>query len=165
LYDLYIKLDRNKDEKISHEEGVDFIKKTFSLIDSNSDCFINDDEIVDLLKKLDVPFDMSLAFKLVLQKYTTMISEVMEEIVSRADINMDNTTTREEFVGFQDFQLIPLMNPLIHVIGHPHSGEFTHLFSPRKQEANMEVAMNSLQALMDQDEYTKSSPTTTCPGA
>merc|ERR1712243_187237 len=73
LYNLYVKMDKNKDERLTQYEATDFIKRTFDIIDSNEDCFIEEEEISYLLKDLNVAEDMQLAIQLILKKYLTLI--------------------------------------------------------------------------------------------
>merc|ERR1712002_813449 len=67
VYNFYTKLDRNKDERLDQNEAIDFIERTFAVIDSNADCFIDEGDVASFFKKLGVKPDIQLAIKLILK--------------------------------------------------------------------------------------------------
>ena len=49
-------------------EALDFISKLFTLINTDSDCKIDVNEVLELLNGLEVPWDHQLAVKMVLDQ-------------------------------------------------------------------------------------------------
>merc|ERR1712112_76845 len=89
LYNLYTKVDRNKDEKLDQTEAIDFIKRTFHIMDSNNDCFIDEGDVGNFLKKVGVKPDIQLAIKLILKKYLTLANFLIEQFEEKADKDQD----------------------------------------------------------------------------
>jgi hypothetical protein len=170
LYSLYAKVDKNKDEKLTQEEALDSLKRTFSIIDSNSDCFIDEDEVVGLLEMLNVPENIQLAVRLVLKQYLTLGSSLVKQFTEKADVNDDGEVTMEEVVNFNDFNFIAEKIPAFVDFGHP-SGAFYHLIGSgrrRSRQRSEEIAaiwLRGLQGLMENPVYySESGPTIQCPG-
>merc|ERR1711962_1268981 len=130
LYNLYTKVDRNKDEKLNQTEAIDFIKRTFHIMDSNSDCFIDEGDVGNFFKKLGVKPDIQLAIKLTLQKYLTLANFLIEQFEEKADKDQDGRVTVEEIIGFEDFDFVEDSFPMITVLGYP-GGAFSYLISGR----------------------------------
>ena len=68
-------LDRDKDERLTQAEALDFLSKLFTVINNNdpdndndADCKIDVNEVLRLLKVLQVPWDHQLAVKLFLDQ-------------------------------------------------------------------------------------------------
>merc|ERR1712080_705591 len=168
LYNLYTKMDRNKDERLTQYEAVDFIKRTFDIIDSNEDCFIEEGEISNLLKDLNVAEDMQLAIQLILKKYLTLIKFMMEQFVKRADKDEDGRVTLEEILNFDDFSFIESSLRMMSRLAAP-GGAMYYLadlgpWSRGREYQALEGWLNALQELMVRPEYSTDSPTTQCPG-
>ena len=84
-------LDRDKDERLTEAEALDFISKLFTVInndpdndtvinkdqknDTNSDCKIDANKVLKLLEVLEVPWDHQLAVKLVLDQVSCVCLE------------------------------------------------------------------------------------------
>merc|ERR550525_2105145 len=68
IYNFYNKLDRDTDERLTKAEALDFISKLFTLINTDSDCKIDVNEVLELLNGLEVPWDHQLAVKMVLDQ-------------------------------------------------------------------------------------------------
>jgi len=164
LYNLYSKLDRNKDERLSQEEAIDFIKRTFALIDSNSDCFVDADEVVALFKKLNMSWDRTLAIKLTLQKYLSLANALMEQFVGRADKDDNGRVTVEEVIGFEDFDFKNEIVSIAPYLGAPREVFYLIGERARGDEGNLEVWLTALQQLLDHTEYTDPIPSTSCSG-
>jgi len=168
LYNLYIKMDKNKDERLTQYEATDFIKRTFDIIDSNEDCFIEEEEISYLLKDLNVAEDMQLAIQLILKKYLTLIKFMMEQFVKRADKDKDGRATLEEILNFDDFDFIESSIPMMSQLGSP-GGAMNYLahLGPwsrgREEYQVVAVWLNALQNLMERPEYSGDN-LNTCPG-
>jgi Ca2+-binding EF-hand superfamily protein len=106
LYNLYSHLDRNKDEALSRDEASDFIRRIFSVIDTNSDCHIDSDEVVAMLARFEVPWDQQLAVKMLMEQYLSLVSYIVKTFVEQADMNNLNIVTMEEVINFNDFEFI-----------------------------------------------------------
>merc|ERR1712112_687546 len=173
VYNFYIKLDRNKDERLDQNEAIDFIKRTFALMDSNADCFIDEGDVGSFLKKLGLKPDLQLAIKLILRKYLTLASFIIEQFEEKADKDQDGRVTVEEIIGFEDFDFVEDSFPMITALGYPN-GAVSYLISggggrggPGRYEREREVIaawLTTLQELMDQPEYSLPTPSTSCTG-
>merc|ERR1712180_258237 len=172
LYHFYTKLDRNKDEKLNQTEAIDFIKRTFHIMDSNSDCFIDEEDVGNFFKKLGVRPDIQLAIKLTLQKYLTLANFLIEQFEEKADKDQDGRVTVEEIIGFEDFDFVEDSFPMITALGYPN-GPVSYLISGgyagpggrrERQEERVAVWLRALQELMEQPEYSLPKPSTTCSG-
>jgi len=171
LYNFYTKVDRNKDENLNQTEAIDFIKRTFHIMDSNNDCFIDEGDVGNFFKKLGVKPDIQLAIKLTLQKYLTLANFLIEQFEEKADKDQDGRVTVEEIIGFEDFDFVEDSFPMITALGYP-GGAFSYLISggydgPGRREREREVVaawLTTLQELMDQPEYSLPTPSTSCSG-
>ena len=108
-YNLYIKLDKNKDEKLSREEAENFLRQTLSTVDLNSDCHIEVDEVVGLLQRLKVTWDKQIAVRMILNHYLTLASQVVKVFAERGDVDKDGQFTVEEMFGFNDFNIAEIV--------------------------------------------------------
>ena len=109
IYNLYIKLDKNKDERLSRDEAENFLRQTLSTVDLNSDCHIEVDEIVGLLQGLKVTWDKQVAARTILTHYLNLASQVVKVFAERWDANKDGTFTIEELFDFNDFDIIEII--------------------------------------------------------
>merc|ERR1711990_225669 len=163
VYNFYSNLDRNTDEKLAKEEALVFIRRLFTMIDSDSDCHITTDEVVALLKDVEVTWDNQLAARMVLQQYLTLTSSIVNTFIHRADANGDSKVTVEEVLAFNDFDFIEDdVVPTVATLGYPH-GSFLHLvgadYGPRRRtrEEDEELTamwFRSLQNLMGKPTFT-----------
>ena len=126
VYNFYSNLDRNTDEKLAKEEALDFIRRLFTMIDSDSDCHITTDEVVALLKDVEVTWDNQLAARMLLQQYLTLTSSIVNTFIHRADANGDSKVTVEEVLAFNDFDFIEDVVSTMENLGYPH-GPVRHL--------------------------------------
>ena len=109
VYNLYIKLDKNKDEKFSRDEAENFLRQTLSTVDLNSDCQIEVDEVVGLLQRLKVTRDKQIAVRMILTHYLTLASQVVKVFAERGDADKDGTFTVEELFNFNDFNIAEIV--------------------------------------------------------
>jgi len=170
IYNFYSNLDRNTDEKLAKEEALDFIRRLFTIIDSDSDCHITTDEVVALLKDVEVTWDNQLAARMLLQQYLTLTSSIVNTFIHRADANGDSKVTIEEVLAFNDFDFIEDVVPTVLNLGYPH-GSFVHLvgnsrgFRRRTREEREELwAMwfRALQNLMSKPTFFGGAAETSC---
>jgi len=157
LYRLYTQLDRNMDDKLSREEAIDFIRRTFILIDFNSDCYIDVDEIVHVLRMVEIPWDYQLAVKLILEQYLTLGSFIVKHFVEKADMNNDGRVTIMEVFGFRDFSFIDWIKPVVVDMGTP-TGAMDYLqtrpwTTQLKNEELVSMWLNGLQNLLELPTY------------
>merc|ERR1712002_1228260 len=171
VYNFYTKLDRNKDERLDQTEAIEFIKRTFHIMDSDADCFIDEGDVGRFFKKLGVKPDIQLAIKLILKKYLTLANFIIEQFEEKADKDQDGRVTVEEIIGFEDFDFVEDSFPMITALGYP-GGAFSYLISggydgPGRRERERDVVaawLTTLQELMDQPEYSLPTPSTSCSG-
>merc|ERR1711890_170484 len=166
VYNFYTQVDKNKDEKLSRGEAMDFIRRTFAIIDSNSDCYIDEDEVVSLLERVGVPSDQQLAVRLVMQQYLTLGSSLIKQFTAAADVDGDGTTTVQEVIDFNDFNFIEWNMLVVTSMVQP-SRAWDYLISPRRYgpRSGQEIIamwLTSLQELMDQPAYSGALPDNQC---
>jgi len=167
IYNFYSTLDRNTDERWARDEAMDFIRRLFTMIDSDSDCHITTDEVVALLKDVGVTWDQQLAVRLLLQQYLTLASSIVNTFINRADDNKDSKVTIEEVLTFNDFDFIEDVLPTVVDLGDPR-GSFSHLIGSYRRRTREEdeemVAMwfRALQNLMEEPIFTGGAPETYC---
>jgi len=163
FYNLYTKLDQNQNDGLSRGEAMSFLRRTFSVIDSNSDCSIEETEVVSALAKVKLPSDQRLAVSLILKQYLTLGSFLVKEFTERADADSDGRVTEEEVLNFTDFDFIESMAPMVVDLGQP-SGALLHLVgssryhrhSRDRDQEFMAMWLLSLQELLQQPEYSAS---------
>jgi hypothetical protein len=169
VYNLYSKLDRNKDERLSREEALDFLWRTFVLIDSNSDCFITEDEVVALLRQVGVPGDIQLAVRLILKQYLTLGSYLVLQFAEKARTGSLRVTV-EDVIDFNDFDFIEEMIPAVLQLGAPSGAVFYLTGGGRRDRSRerdqdfLEVWLTVLQDLLEQSVYSDPSVIPQCPG-
>ena len=117
-------------------EALDFISKLFTLINTDSDCKIDVNEVLELLNGLEVPWDYQLAVKMLLDQVRkwfsglglldnlqelTLVSHLVKNLVERANKDEDGEVTIEEIVTFNDFEFIENAFPAVLELGEPGS--------------------------------------------
>jgi Ca2+-binding EF-hand superfamily protein len=126
LYNLYNHLDQDKDEALTRDEALNFIHRTFDAIDTNTDCHIDSDEVVALLQRVGVPWDLKLAVKMLLEQYLTLASHIVNAFVKKADVNNLNKVRVEEVINFNDFEFSEKAGDVFMSMLYP-SGALSHL--------------------------------------
>ena len=127
IYTAYTLLDENQDEKLSMDEMLDFLTRTFTKLDQNGDCNINLEEIIDALDGSGLALDFQLGIKLVGQQYLTIAKYMIDQVVSNADTNEDTIVTLEEILQFSDFSLIDSSVRVALIMGDPNMGVVSYL--------------------------------------
>ena len=143
LYNLYSRLDQDRNEKLSLEEAMDFIQRTFAAIDGNLDCHIDEEEIVSLLRQVGLPGHIQLAVKMILQQYLTIGRYLVHEFIQRAGTNQDDQVTIQDVFAFTDWDFIDEQIPAVATLGHP-GGSIDLLLGGRRQsreESEKSLAM------------------------
>merc|ERR1712080_337117 len=100
----------------------------------NSDCSIEETEVVSALAKVKLPSDQRLAVSLILKQYLTLGSFLVKEFTERADTDSDSRVTEEEVLNFTDFDFIESMAPMVVDLGQP-SGTLLHLVGSSRYPA------------------------------
>merc|ERR1712080_572535 len=124
----------------------------------NSDCSIEETEVVSALAKVKLPSDQRLAVSLILKQYLTLGSFLVKEFTERADADSDGRVTEEEVFNF-----IESMAPMVVDLGEP-SGALLHLVGSSRYHRHsrdgdqefMAMWLLSLQELLQQPEYSAS---------
>ena len=106
IYTAYTLLDEDQDEVFTAEELLTFLRKLFTIIDKNENCYIGQEEFIDMLGENDLPNDYQLGVKLVSQHYLTLAQYFVDEFLAVADANTDGELTLEEALQFSGFDLI-----------------------------------------------------------
>lgn len=110
---------------------MNFIHRTFALIDSDSDCHIDETEVVDLLDKVEVPVGDQLAVRLILKQYLTLGGVLVQQFTEKADVDRDSRVTMEEVLAFDSFTFIEESIPVVVGLGSP-SGALGYLINARR---------------------------------
>jgi len=160
IYNFYNKLDRDTDERLTKAEALDFISKLFTLINTDSDCKIDVNEVLELLNGLEVPWDYQLAVKMVLDQELSLVSHLVKNLVERANKDEDGEVTIEEIVTFNDFEFIENAFPAVLELGEPGSS-VGYLVSPgcrrgcgrEEREALVAMWFTALQNLMEKPTF------------
>jgi len=165
VYKFYTRLDVDQNEELTLKEAMDFLERTFTILDTNSDCKIDIEEIVTLVTSLGMSQSYGLAVETILVRYTKLANFLINETIRMADRDRDGRMTFSEIWNFDDWSRIEeLMNTAMH-IGYPTMGTAFYIKGDnmllgwrnnQRPEFN-EKAMEALLNLMEHSEYT--SPT------
>jgi len=126
LYYLFKKMDKNEDDRISKSEAIEFLRRSLNMIDSNSDCHIDEDELLGLISKLDTATNFGAAFgekvtqlelSLVLKQFFTIGNFIVSQFVNRVDKNHDGKVTLVEVRSFDDYDIAFKILPVIERLG------------------------------------------------
>eukprot|EP00092_Neocalanus_flemingeri_P077519 GFUD01096286.1.p1 GENE.GFUD01096286.1~~GFUD01096286.1.p1 ORF type:complete len:535 (-),score=109.46 GFUD01096286.1:125-1507(-) len=128
LYTAYTLLDEDQDEKLTMEELLSFLRRTFKIIDKSGDCYINIEEVIAALNESNLPDDFQLGLKLVGQQYLTLAKYTVDRFITKANTNDDGKVTFEEIVKFADFPFIDSIIPIVALMGYPHVPTVQYLF-------------------------------------
>merc|ERR1719184_272217 len=165
VYKFYTRLDVDQDEQLTLREAKDFLERTFTILDTNSDCKIDIEEIVNLVTSLGMSQSYGLAVEPILVRYTKLANFLINEAIRMADRDRDGRTTFSEIWNFDDWSRIEeLMNAAMH-IGYPTMGTAFYIKGDNmllgwrnlQRPGFKEKAMEALLNLMEHSEYT--SPT------
>merc|ERR1719228_644334 len=127
LYKLYIQVDKDTNEFLSLEEARDFIKRTFTLIDTNSDCKISEEEIVAVTDTIGLPKSTGLAVKLILQQYTAILDYFFTQLILKGDTHELGRSTWDDIAQIEDWVWADSMVITVASLGHPNMGPIYHL--------------------------------------
>merc|ERR1712112_148445 len=128
------------------------------------------DEMVALMKDVEVTWDNQLAARMLLQQYLTLTSSIINTFIHRADVNGDSKVTIEEVLAFNDFDFIVDVVPTVWNLGYPQ-GSALHLvgadYGPRRRtrEEDEELTamwFRALQNLMGKPTFTGGAEETSC---
>jgi len=156
IYNFYNKLDRDTDERLTKAEALDFVSKLFTLINTDSDCKIDVNEVLQLLNELEVPWDQQLAVKMLLNQELSLVSYLLKNLVERADKDGDGEVTIEEILNFSDFEFIESAFHAVLELAEP-GNSLGYLMSPgcgggcgrEEREALVAMWFTALQNLME----------------
>ena len=168
IYTAYALLDEDQDEKFTMEEIIGFLRRTFTIIDTNGDCDINLEELIAALDESNLPEDFQLGAELIGQQYLTLAKYFVDGFIARADTNEDGKVTLEEIVEFSDFSFIDssilvAMNyanrPIAEYLSGSQYGR--HDSFPFSGHDVVAVWLATLKTFLDNPVY-KSAPPTQC---
>eukprot|EP00092_Neocalanus_flemingeri_P016178 GFUD01017510.1.p1 GENE.GFUD01017510.1~~GFUD01017510.1.p1 ORF type:complete len:614 (+),score=156.73 GFUD01017510.1:34-1875(+) len=134
LYTVHMLLDENQDEVLTMDEMLGFLRKTFSIIDKNGDCYINLEEIIAVLGKNKMPEDFQLGVKLIGQHYLTLAKYLVDGFIAKAHTNSNNKVTLEEIVKFADFSFIDSSISIAKSMGHMNVPAAEYISGGRNRE-------------------------------
>ena len=156
LYHINQEYYKDKNETISLDEAITFIKETFDMIDQNEDCFINLDEVITTLRHAFayLPKRFEDRVKQLGEYYSTMANFVLRQFVTAADADGDKKTTLAEIEDFKDLSVMEtLINGAVSM-GEPNKATAEFLFgqgsgvSMHEKEAVFEIWLNVLYQFM-----------------
>ena len=127
IYTAYILLDEDQDEKLTMEEMLGFLRRTFTIIDKNGDCYINLEEIIAALDQSNLPEDFQLRVKQIGQQYLTLAKYFVDGFIAKADTNEDAKVTLEEIIEFSDFSFIDSSIPVVLRMGKPNDSAISYM--------------------------------------
>merc|ERR1711962_248608 len=169
VYKFYTRLDVDQNEELTLKEAKNFLQRTFTISDTNSDCKIDIEEIVTLVTSLGMSQSYGLAVETILTRYTKLLNFLINETIRMADRDGDGKTTFSDIWNFDDWSWIEeLMNAAVH-IGYPAYGQGSYIkgdnimlpWGNRQRPGFSEKLMQALLDLMEHSEYT-STPRGVC---
>lgn len=149
IYTAYTLLDEDQDEVFTAEELLTFLRKLFTIIDKNENCYIGQEEFLDMLGENDLPNDYQLGVKLVAQHYLTLAQYFVDEFLAVADANTDGELTLEEALEFSGFDLIESSIPVAASMGQLPPGA-AYLAGSQQ---SLVVWLTTLQSLLGTQEW------------
>ena len=149
IYTAYTLLDEDQDEVFTAEELLTFLRKLFTIIDKNENCYIGQEEFLDMLGENDLPNDYQLGVKLVSQHYLTLAQYFVDEFLAVADANTDGELTLEEALEFSGFDLIESSIPVAASMGQLPPGA-AYLAGSQQ---SLVVWLTTLQSLLGTQEW------------
>eukprot|EP00092_Neocalanus_flemingeri_P019262 GFUD01020866.1.p1 GENE.GFUD01020866.1~~GFUD01020866.1.p1 ORF type:complete len:514 (+),score=114.57 GFUD01020866.1:80-1621(+) len=173
LYTAYTLLDEDQDEKLTVDEMLGFLRRTFTIIDKNGDCNINLEEIVTALGASNLKEDFQLGIKLIGQQYITLAKYFVNGFIAKADKNKDTKVTLEEIIKFADFSFIDRSIQIAPSMGYPNGPAFLYLtggyergYGPsnswrEQRERIVVVWLTTLNTFLNNPVY-QSTPSTQC---
>eukprot|EP00092_Neocalanus_flemingeri_P004902 GFUD01005275.1.p1 GENE.GFUD01005275.1~~GFUD01005275.1.p1 ORF type:complete len:623 (-),score=158.43 GFUD01005275.1:144-2012(-) len=173
LYTAYTLLDEDQDEKLTVDEMLGFLRRTFTIIDKNGDCNINFEEIVTALGASNLKEDFQLGIKLIGQQYITLAKYFVDGFIAKADKNKDTKVTLEEIIKFADFSFIDRSIQIAPSMGYPNGPAFLYLtggyergYGPsnswrEQRERIVVVWLTTLNTFLNNPVY-QSTPSTQC---
>eukprot|EP00092_Neocalanus_flemingeri_P047654 GFUD01054078.1.p1 GENE.GFUD01054078.1~~GFUD01054078.1.p1 ORF type:complete len:523 (-),score=119.66 GFUD01054078.1:146-1714(-) len=168
LYTAYTLLDEDQDEKLTVDEMFGFLRRTFTIIDSNGDCNINLEEIVTALGASNLKEDFQLAIQLIGQQYITLAKYFVDGFIAKADSNKDTKVTLEEIVKFADFSFIDRSIQIALSMGYPNGPTFSYLTGGyrrghgtwrEQRDRAVVVWLTTLNTFLDNPVYQSTPPT------
>eukprot|EP00092_Neocalanus_flemingeri_P022207 GFUD01024086.1.p1 GENE.GFUD01024086.1~~GFUD01024086.1.p1 ORF type:complete len:542 (+),score=142.04 GFUD01024086.1:505-2130(+) len=173
LYTAYTLLDEDQDEKLTVDEMLGFLRRTFTIIDKNGDCNINLEEIVTALGASNLKEDFQLGIKLIGQQFITLAKYFVNGFIAKADKNKDTKVTLEEIIKFADFSFIDRSIQIAPSMGYPNGPAFLYLtggyergYGPsnswrEQRERIVVVWLTTLNTFLNNPVY-QSTPSTQC---
>merc|ERR1711915_1102551 len=159
LYRLYIKVDKDKNEKFSLEEATKFMKGTIYLIDQNEDCSINIDEVLAMLKEASLPSIFQLGVRVLGEHFLTLADFLLKRVVAVSDSNGDKKTSFEEILHLSDTSIIKEFANIVPSLGMP-SGSILRFMEyggmrrgQKGADAQLEMWLNVLYNIVDNKKY------------
>jgi len=117
FYGLYSRIDKNLDEKLTLEEATNATINLFSLVDSDSDCYVTPAEVIAMLDDVGLLWDYQLAVNMFMHKYLALGQTLAKMFIARADADQDNRVTFDELEKFSDFDFVDsVYRPLREVV-------------------------------------------------
>ena len=108
-YDLYKKVDKNEDEKLSHEEANDFLKRLLTALNKKPDCNIEPEEVVQLF---NLPSKCTTAIQKHVNNEIKKQTKEIKAVVKKLDkaTNNDQKLTYTEIIELQMDTMLTFMN-------------------------------------------------------
>merc|ERR1711962_1901901 len=161
VYKFYTRLDVDQNEELSLKEAKDFLERTFTILDTNSDCKIDIEEIVTLVTSLGMSQSYGLALETILVRYNKLANFLINETMRLADKDQDGKTTWDDIWTFDDWSWIEELRITAMHIGYPQIATALYLKGDnlldrrnRYRPGFNEKLMEALLDLMEHSEYT-----------
>ena len=109
FYDLYKKVDGNKDELLSHEEANDFLKRLLTALNTEADCNIEPEEVLELF---DLPPTCTAAIQGHVDNEIRKQTEEIKAVIKKLDkaTNNDQNLTYTEIIELPMDTMLTFMN-------------------------------------------------------
>ena len=157
IYTAYTLLDKDQDDKLTMEEMLSFVRRTFTIIDQNGDCYINLEEIIGALDESKLPTDFQLGVKLLGQQYFTIAKHFLDVFIAKADTDGDSKVFLEEIIGFGDFSYIESVVRVAGAMGSPHYGIVSFLGGSAEgrkgKDSALVIGLTALHHFLDNPVY------------
>ena len=106
IYQFYVSVDKNRDEKLSLEEASSFLRTTLLIFDQDKDCHIDIDDVTDTMNKLGLRPEFQVALKLIGDFYGSILDHIFRIILKTADTNGDELTDFSELEEINSVNMI-----------------------------------------------------------
>jgi len=122
IYQFYVSVDKNRDEKLSLDEASSFLRTTLLIFDQDKDCHIDIDDVTDTMNKLGLRAEFQLALKIIGDFYGSILDHIFRIILKTADTNGDELT---DFSELEEINSVNWISNIFNVVANMGLREMT----------------------------------------